>query len=57
MIYKLSKFRDEVTSIHVLDDDRSFIKAIPFDPDNTYYQEYLKWVDEGGIPEPAEEAE
>jgi hypothetical protein len=28
--------------------------SIPFDPDNTDYQAYLKWVDEGGIPEPAD---
>ena len=28
---------------------------IPFDPANTDYQAYLKWVDEGGIPEPADE--
>ncbi len=28
---------------------------IPFDPDNTDYQAYLKWVDEGGITEPADE--
>jgi hypothetical protein len=23
---------------------------IPFDPDNTDYQNYLKWVDEGNTP-------
>ena len=28
---------------------------IPFDPANTDYQAYLKWVDEGGITEPANE--
>ena len=28
---------------------------IPADHDNTDYQAYLKWVDEGGIPEPADE--
>ena len=28
--------------------------SIPFDPDNTDYQAYLKWVAEGNTPEPAE---
>jgi hypothetical protein len=27
---------------------------IPFAPDNTDYQEYLKWVAEGNTPEAAE---
>ena len=28
---------------------------IPFDPANTDYQEYLKWVEAGNTPEPADE--
>ena len=28
---------------------------IPFDPANTDYQAYLKWLEEGNKPEPAEE--
>jgi len=28
---------------------------IPFDPDNTDYQEYLRWLESGNTPEPAEE--
>lgn len=29
---------------------------IPFDPGNTDYQEYLKWVAEGNNPEPVPES-
>jgi len=29
-------------------------KLIPFAPDNTDYQEYLKWVDEGNTAEAAD---
>ena len=29
--------------------------VIPFDPANTDYQEYLKWLAEGNEPLPAEE--
>ena len=32
--------------------DNSFI---PFNQDNTDYQEYLKWLAEGNTPEPADE--
>ena len=46
-MYKLSKENDSVVKNDVL--------AIPFDPDNTDYQQYLKWVAEGNTPLPAEE--
>jgi hypothetical protein len=31
--------------------------SIPFDPANTDYQAYLKFLEEGGVPEPAEVTE
>ncbi len=38
-------------SIHRVSDGAS----IPFDPANTDYQEYLKWVEAGNTPLPADE--
>jgi hypothetical protein len=48
-MYKLIK--DVNNIIHRLTDNF----FIPFDPANTDYQAYLKWVAEGNTPEPADE--
>ena len=51
MIYKLLKDFDGNVSF-VLKNNSD---TIPFDADNTDYQEYLKWVEEGNTPEAADE--
>ena len=51
-MYKLQKnFQNEVVAVTIIGQNIS----IPFDPDNTDYQAYLKWVAEGNTPEPADE--
>lgn len=50
MSYKLSRYEDGV--IKITENERI---CIPFNPDNTDYQEYLKWVAEGNTAEPADE--
>jgi hypothetical protein len=37
--------------------DGNTLLSIPFDPANTDYQEYLKWVAEGGVPLPPDSQE
>jgi len=52
--YKLNRdLFGEVNSV-IKTDDTEYLRSIPFDPDNTDYQEYLKWVDEGNTADPAD---
>ena len=50
-MYKLHKSLDGQIRIVIRLADMA---SIPFDPDNTDYQAYLKWVAEGNTPESAE---
>jgi len=55
MIYKLqtSLTTGETNFVKKIED--GFVTTIPFDEDNTDYQEYLEWLAEGNTPEPADE--
>lgn len=58
-MYKLlfDNLKKETRSDYILKkvegDDADYF--IPTDPDNTDYQQYLKWVEEGNTPLPADE--
>lgn len=55
MKYKLIKDQfGNLDSVKLIRNDNSFL-WIPFDEGNRDYQEYLKWVEEGNTPEPADE--
>ena len=52
-MYKLIK--DNLTGLETMVQRLSDNAFIPFDPYNTDYQAYLKWLDEGNNPLPADE--
>ncbi len=51
--YKLHKFNEKIVSVTKFIDN-NFALAIPFDLANTDYQQYLKWLEEGNTPLPAD---
>jgi hypothetical protein len=58
-MYKICLNKDPSTGVVsepciVIKDNKLWI---PFNPDNTDYQAYLRWCEEGNTPEPAEGAE
>jgi hypothetical protein len=54
--YKIVVTEDGVESLQKTLQDGT-IWGIPKDPDNTDYQAYLKWLDEGNTPQPADSGE
>ena len=54
-MYKQIKIRGELSNEYI--ERVSDGACIPFDPANTDYQAYLKWVAEGNIPLPVDEVQ
>jgi len=53
MTYKLYKTFDDVEAAMKIDGNTT--TSFFFDPANTDYQEYLRWLEAGNTPIPAEE--
>jgi hypothetical protein len=54
-MYKLETSISDFGSVHSSIRRLTDMASIPFDPANTDYQAYLKWLDEGNTPLPADE--
>jgi hypothetical protein len=52
-MYKLYKTSSGIDAATKTNEDGSMTSFI-FDPNNTDYQIYLKWLEEGNTPEPAD---
>jgi hypothetical protein len=55
-MYKLltNIFGDKSSAAIKFNEDNT-VTSFPFDPANTDYQAYLKWIESGNTPEPADE--
>ena len=51
---KMDSVSNRVSSVFKANEDGT-ISSIPFDPANTDYQAYLKFLEEGGQPLPADD--
>ena len=56
MSYKLLKniYTEVVGAVKYYESGNPEVKIIPFETDNTDYQEYLKWVEAGNTAEAAD---
>jgi hypothetical protein len=54
-MYKLHKANFGEINVVVKNNGEGSFTSIPFDPANTDYQAYLRWCEEGNVPEPADE--
>ena len=53
-MYKLVKSILTGKEVGVSYEKDGVLYSFPFDPDNTDYQAYLKWLEEGNTPLPAD---
>jgi hypothetical protein len=56
-MYKLIKNKLTGNVENIETNNAQFKILIPFNPDNTDYQQYLEWVAAGNTPEPADTPE